>query len=146
MVAGDFNADLADPEENKHAEDITTALFAVQAVILYVLDTWVMYPHTGRKLKGFHHRLVWRLTGRMPQSNLYGTWTYPSLEEAMLKAGVQEVETNVARCQNKASQFIAKKTIMDLYLEVERLPGARVSKRWWEHLGLDIEGIQQAAW
>ena len=41
----------------------------VQAVILYNTESWVMYPWIGKTLGGVHHRVMWRLTGQMPQQN-----------------------------------------------------------------------------
>ena len=63
----------------------------------------------------------------------------------MSEVGVQEVETYAARRQNTVAQFIATRLIMDLCLAAARRPGARVSKRWWEQEGLDLEGIWEAA-
>ena len=77
---------------------------------------WVVSTHIDRTLGGFHHRVVWRLTGSMPQRNLYGTWMYPSLEEDIFGSGVQEVETYVACRQNTYVRFIAIRPIMDLCL------------------------------
>ena len=77
---------------------------------------WVVSTNIERTLGGFHNRVVWRLTGRMPQRNLDGTWMYPSLDESMLEAGVQEVETYVACRQNTAVIFIETRPIMDLCL------------------------------
>ena len=60
------------------------------------------------------------------------TWTYPSLEEVMSEAVVQEVETYVTRRQNTATQCITTSPIMDLCLAAVRRRGDPVSKRWWE--------------
>ena len=35
---------------------------------------------------------------------------------------------------------------MDLCLALEQGPGSRVTKRWWEKDGLDVEGMQMVAW
>ena len=43
-----------------------------------------------------------------------GTWTYPLLGEAMAEAGMQEVDTYVARFQSTFDQYISTSTIMDL--------------------------------
>ena len=60
-------------------------------------------------------------------------------------AGVQEVETYVARRQNTAAQFVATRPIMDLCLAAARRPGARVSEWWRKQEGLDLKGIREAA-
>ena len=58
----------------------------------------------------------------------------------------QEVETYIDRRHNTVAQYIATRPIMDLCLTAVRRPGARVLKRLWEQEGIDIEGIQEAAW
>ena len=35
---------------------------------------------------------------------------------------------------------------MDLFLAVERILGAWVSRRWWDQDGVNVEGIKTAAW
>ena len=117
----------------------------VQAILLYGLETWIMSPWIGKALGGFHHRVVWRLTGWMPQRNFDGTWTYLPLGEEMAEVGVQEVETYATHRQNTVTQFIVTRPIMDLCLAAARRPGAQVSKRWWEQEGRDLEGIREAA-
>ena len=63
----------------------------------------------------------------------------------MAEAGLQEVETSIAFHHNIVTQYIAIIPIMYLCLEVDRLPGTRVSKQWWEQEGLDLEGVRMVA-
>ena len=64
----------------------------------------------------------------------------------MTEVLLQEVQTYVSLLHNKVAQFIATRPIMDLFLEVERRPGSRVSKWWWEKDGLYLEGMGAAYW
>ena len=73
---------------------------AAQAVLLYGSETWVMYPQIGKTLGRFHHQMDRILMEQQPTRRLDGTWDYPPLAEAMPEAGIQEVETYVARHQN----------------------------------------------
>ena len=104
----------------------------VQAVLLYRLETWVMSLWIGKTLGGFHHQVIRKLTGLMPQRNGGRTWPYPPMEEMMVEARMQEVDTYVDLCQNTVTQFITTRPIMGLFIAVVQRPGARVSKRWWE--------------
>ena len=65
-----------------------------------------------------------------------GTWVYTPLaeamEEAMVEAGLQEVETYIACRQNTVAQYIVTRPIMDLCLEEEQRPGTMVSQWWWD--------------
>ena len=58
-------------------------------------------------------------------------WAYPPVEDLMLEAGLQEVETYVSRRQNTVAQFIVTRLIMDLCLVAEWRPGPQVYRRWW---------------
>ena len=101
----------------------------VQAVLIYGSKKWVMSPHIGKMLGGSHHRFACRLTGGQTKRKLDGMWDNPALLEAMEEAGIQELETYVTHHHNTATQFIETSTIMDLCLEAERHPGARVSNQ-----------------
>ena len=46
-------------------------------------------------------------------------WAYPPVEDLMLEAGLQEVETYVSRRQNTVAQFIVTRLIMDLCLAAD---------------------------
>ena len=64
----------------------------------------------------------------------------------MAETGVQKVDTYAACCQNTITKFIVTRPIIDLCLASVRRPGARVLKRWWEQVGLDMEVIWYITW
>ena len=43
------------------------------------------------------------------------------------------------------AQFIAMWPILDLCKQATRRPGARVSRRWWEQMGVDLKGAREKA-
>ena len=59
------------------------------------------------------------------ESRLRGIWKY------------------ITRRHNTVAHYIATRTILDLYERSARRPGARVSWRWWEQAGLDLEGAKK---
>ena len=59
-----------------------------------------MTSRIGRVLGGFHHRVAHILTWRQPWKGRDGVWVYPLMEDAMAKAGLQEVETYTSRLHN----------------------------------------------
>ena len=63
----------------------------------------------------------------------------------MEEAVMQEVYSYFSRHHNRVAQFIANRTIMDLYLAAKRIPDPRITKRWWEKDGADVEGMRTAA-
>ena len=86
-----------------------------------------MPPRIRMTLGVFHYRVVRRLTGRNPRRVMEGTWVYPPLSEVMAEAGIQEVETYVARCQKTSVQYITTRPVMGLCLVAEKRLGERVS-------------------
>ena len=123
----------------------TFYLALVQAVLIFGLVTWVISPHTGRMLDGFHHQVIHGLLRNKPRRQVEMSWFYLSLETEMLEAGLDEVETYVARRQNTVSQSFANIFMMDLCLAAQHHPRARVSQRWWEQDISDLGWMRVAA-
>ena len=90
-----------------------------------------MYLLIGRNLRGYYHRLIRQLMGQRPRLQSDRSWSYPPLVMAMEEASSDEVETYVYQRQKNFVQLIVNIPIMDICLEVERPPGARVSQRSW---------------
>ena len=97
----------------------------------------------GAVLSSFQHRVTRRLTGGQPRRRGDRSWEYPQLEEAMAEAGFEGIGTYIKRRQNMISQYIATQPILDLCERSDRRPMARVSQRWWEQEGLDLEGAKK---
>ena len=98
-------------------------------------ETWVLTPRMQRACS---------LTGRKTRKGWDGVWVYPPLEDAMAEAGLQEVETYISCRHNTVEQYITTRPIMDLCLAAKLRPGTRVEMWWWEHEGLDLEGMRTA--
>ena len=63
----------------------------------------------------------------------------------MAEAGFRGIGTYIKRRQNTAAQYIATQPIMYLCERSARRLGPRVSWRWWEQVGLDLEGDKKRA-
>ena len=113
------------------------------AVLLFGAETWVITPRMERALSSFQHRVARRLTGRKLSIPGGGSWEYPSLEEEMVESGFEGIVTYITRSQNTVTQYIATQPILDLCERSDRSPGAKVSQRWWEQDGLDLEGAEK---
>ena len=66
------------------------------------------------------------LTGKKPRRDTDGTWRYPPMAAVMVEAGLEEVKTYVVCHQNSFAQYIRTHLIIDLFLEAEWSPGARL--------------------
>ena len=51
-------------------------------------ETGVVNPRLEKALEGFHHRVVWRMSGMGPKHHGYGTWVYPPIGAALETVGL----------------------------------------------------------
>ena len=83
-----------------------------------------------RVLGSFHHRVVRRMMVWQLRKGWGGGWVYHPLEDAMVEAELQEVETYVSCRQNTVAQHIATRLIADLCLAENWRQVPRVAMRW----------------
>lgn len=114
----------------------------VHTDLVYGSERWLMSPHIRRNLEGLHHSVAHRLMGKKPQRGLYERWVYPLKVEVMKEVGLQAAYTYFPLHQNKFSQYITTRTILDLFLAAERNQGTRVYNRWWDQEGLELLGMR----
>ena len=86
----------------------------VQVVLLFGSETWVMTPCMERALGSFQHRVTQRITGRYPRRQGEGSWDYPPLATGMEEAGSKEIRIYILNNQNKVTQYISMRPILDL--------------------------------
>ena len=63
----------------------------------------------------------------------------------MGEAGFEGIRKSVTQRQNTVTQYIAMQLILDLCERATWRPGARVSWRWWEQEGINLEGAKKRA-
>jgi hypothetical protein len=68
----------------------------VQAVLLYGSETWSLSPSSMKCLEGFHIRATWRMSGKRPERNVDGSWTYPYSEDVLEAVGMKPIAHYVA--------------------------------------------------
>ena len=56
-----------------------------------------------------------------------------------MEEGIERIRTYITRRKNRVAQYIATRPILELCEQSPQRPGARVSQRWWEQDGLDLE-------
>ena len=121
-------------------------LAVLQVIILYESEILILTPYMKMVLGRLHHRVEHRLTGPKTWKRRDVGWVYPPLEDTMAESGLQEVDTYVSRLHNTVAQFTVTSPIVDLCLSVKQMPGTRVTMRWWEQDGLDLERLWAEAW
>ena len=78
----------------------------VQAVLLFVAETWVLTTRIERALESFQHGSARRITGRQPRRRGDGRWTYLPQKEAMREAGFEGIRKAITRRQKMVAQYI----------------------------------------
>ena len=111
-----------------------------QAVLLFGAETWVLTQSMEKALDSFQFRVARRMTGKKPRQKKDGRLYYLPLAESLREAGMEGIRKSITWRQNTVAQYIATRPILDLCKRATRRPGARVSRRWWEQAGIDLEG------
>ena len=57
----------------------------------------------------------------------------------MEESGLKGIRKYITMRQNAVAQYIATRTILDLFERSARRPGARMSRQSWEQTGLDLD-------
>ena len=55
------------------------------------------------------------------------------------------IRTYITRRHNTVAQYIATRTILDLCKQATWRPGVKVSWRWWEKAGIDLDVARKQA-
>ena len=103
----------------------------IQTILLFGLWKWVVTPHIGRTLGGFHNResrwltvmQTWRWNDR--------SWIHPPLREAPEAAEMGLLEDYIARCQNMVAQYNGMHMILEICIGTERMEGSQAPIQWW---------------
>ena len=57
----------------------------------------------------------------------------------MKGAGFKEIRTSITNRQNMVAQYISTRPLLDLCEGDKQRGGARVTRRWWDQKGIDLE-------
>ena len=63
----------------------------------------------------------------------------------MGEAVMVRIQTSITRRKNTVAQYIARRRFLDLCKQATQQPGARFSRRWWEQVGIDLDGARKQA-
>jgi len=105
----------------------------VQTVLLCGCESWTMTDAMWTVLKGFHHRAVRRMADMMAYRGPGGGWIYPSLEEALKKAGVCTMEHHVSKRQQRVVDCVSTRPVWMHCMAARRQPGTSPrTVHWWD--------------
>ena len=111
----------------------------VQAALLIGAETWVINLRMERALDSFQNGAACRITSIQLWRRGDGIWAYTPLKEATREAGFEGIRKSFTRRPNTVAQYIAMRPILDLCERATQRLGVRVSQRWWEQEGIDLE-------
>ncbi len=121
--------------QSENATPKTCGMFykaTVQAMLLYGSETWSLSPLSMKCLEGFHIRAAWQMSGKRPEWNKDGSWTYPRLEDVLKAVGLKSIAHSVdVQCQTIAN-FIVNQRIHELCRGAVRKRGLPVEPFWWD--------------
>ncbi len=104
----------------------------VQAMLLYGSETWSLSPLSMKCLEGFHICAAWQMSGKWPEQNKDGSWTYPCSEDVLKVVGLKSIAHYVdVQCQTVAN-FIVNQPIHELCAGAVRKRGLPVQPFWWD--------------
>ena len=103
---------------------------SVQLVLIFGADTGVATPHMGRVLGGFQDQVARQLPVRILRRRIDRKWEYTLEDAARAEVGFELMEIYIRRRQNTVAQYIATKSILDLFEAAERNHGAMVGMQW----------------
>ena len=63
----------------------------------------------------------------------------------MVEEVFEGIREYITRGQNMVAQYVATRPLMDLCERSSRRPWSRVSRRWSEQAGIDLEGAKKRA-
>jgi hypothetical protein len=112
----------------------------VKAVLLYGSETWSLSLSSMKRLEGFHIRAAWRMSGKRPERNMDGSWTYPRSEEVLEAVRMKSIAHYYVDVQQQTiANFIVSQPIHELCTGAVRKRGSPVPPFWWDQpMDLDL--------
>ena len=115
----------------------------VQAVLLFGSESWNLTPSAIKCLEGFHLRAARRMTGMMPCKQPDGSWTYPSSEKVLEKAGLHTIAEYIEVRRNTILKFLINRPIHSLCEDAVRKRGTGKRQYWWEQ-PMDLDAARDS--
>lgn len=104
----------------------------VQAVLLYGAESWVLSLAMEKKLNSFHHRCARYITGQHIRQNPDESWTCPSSEYVLIKAGLWTIKEYVRRRRSTVRRDIVAKFIYRKCEASQPLASNPNQLVWWK--------------
>ena len=111
---------------------------AVQTVLIYGSEIWVVIDAMLKVLEGFHHQVTWRIAGMEAWQVGEGGWEWLLVVEALEATGMCPMKDFICRRKDTIEEHIANHPIYELCMGAEKIPGS-ISVIWWWDQDLNQE-------
>ena len=137
------------------ADPIISAKFyraVVQAVLLFVAETWVLSEAMLNKLEGVHVGLLRQVMGMKARSLGDKTWTKEGTGRVLQAAGTKSLREYIDKRQATVAEWVALRPISEFCAKETRyVGGGKLREPWWQQeaveqqLGATLKNIFGAA-
>jgi exonuclease III len=103
----------------------------VQSVLLYGSESWTLTLSMEKKLQSFHRRCARYVTGQHIRQNPDETWTCPSSEMVLEKAGLWTIQEYIRRRRATVKMYAASQPIFQRCRESSPLASNINQIVWW---------------
>ena len=105
---------------------------AIQSILLYGSESWVITTAMKRILRGFHIRAAYRMAKEhRPRKLDTGEWYYPPSEAVLNEVKLYEIEHYIEKRRNSIADYVATRDIFQLCNESVRRRGTGHRKVFW---------------
>jgi hypothetical protein len=99
-------------------------LAVVQAVLLYISETWVIFPQAMAQLEGFHIRAVWRMAQRhKPRWGPRKEWIYPKSEDVLKECRMKMIAEYIQIHRQTMTVYVVIRPILQEFRQGEQQRG-----------------------
>jgi hypothetical protein len=117
----------------------------IQAIFLYVSETWVISWTTLARLEGFHICAAYQMANKnKPKHNPWNEWVYPRSEDVLKECRMTTIEEYIQICRQTIAVYVATRPIFDKCRQGEHKRGGVLHHWWWEQpMDLDVPDVPQ---
>ncbi len=114
----------------------------IQAIFLYVSESWVISRTAMARLEGLHIHAAYRMAKEhKPKRGPDRVWIYPQSEDVLKECGMKTMEEYILNCGQTVALYVATHPTLTKCRWGKRKRGAIPHQWWWEQpMDLDIHG------
>ena len=105
---------------------------AVQAVMIFVSETWVLLAEMAKRIEGFHVGLLCQVTGKTARQQWDRTWKRKGAASVIREKGIHNFGEYINRRYTTVAEWISLRSIYKVCeKEIGTGGGERLCETWW---------------